>query len=145
MSTKLNRTSRPNEPAAPAVPLSAGIATIIDEMDGAGQLPNDSGMADHVKRVRPKPSAALRRNPATSGEPRKADLILKKMRSARGATIDTLVETSGWQAHSIRGFISGTVKKRMGLTVVSEPDKDGVRRYKIVSRSTLMEVANATE
>lgn len=148
MTTELNRTSRSIKPAAPAVPLSAGIADIIDQMDGPGPMstePANSGIADHVEPGRPRPAVASRRSRPASGETRKADLILKKLRSARGATINTLVETSGWQAHSIRGFISGTVKKRMGLTVVSEPGKDGVRRYKIVSNSTLLEVGDAAE
>lgn len=61
----------------------------------------------------------------------KADLVLKKLQSAKGATIGALMEATGWQAHSVRGFLSGTVKKKLGLPLVSEVGKDGVRRYRI--------------
>ena len=48
-----------------------------------------------------------------------------------GAMIDEIMQATGWQAHSVRGAISGTLKKRRGLEIVSEP-VDGVRRYRIV-------------
>jgi hypothetical protein len=63
----------------------------------------------------------------------KADKLLKLVKSKRGATIDQMQEASGWQAHSVRGFLSGTVKKRMGLALASETDKQGVRRYRIAN------------
>jgi hypothetical protein len=65
------------------------------------------------------------------GGPNKADLVLKKLRSAKGVTIALLMEVTGWQAHSVRGFLSGTVKKKRGLNLVSDIGKDGARRYRI--------------
>ncbi len=38
---------------------------------------------------------------------------------------------TGWQPHSVRGFLSGTVKKRLGLKLQSSKAKDGERRYAI--------------
>ena len=61
----------------------------------------------------------------------KSDIVLKKLRSAKGATLDTLMEATGWQAHSVRGFLSGTVKMKLGLTLISEKGKDDVRRYRV--------------
>ena len=63
----------------------------------------------------------------------KADLILKKLRSAKGASIEMLIAETGWQAHSVRGFLSAVVKKKLTLNLVSESGKDGVRRYHIVN------------
>lgn len=62
----------------------------------------------------------------------KADMVLKKLRLAKGATLDQLIDATGWQAHSVRGFLSGTVKKKLGLELSSEVGKDGARRYRIV-------------
>jgi len=66
-------------------------------------------------------------------KPSKGDKILALARRPKGATIAELSKATDWQAHSIRGFLSGTVKKRMGLKVFSEKDVNGVRRYKITT------------
>ena len=60
----------------------------------------------------------------------KAAVILRKLATAKGATLEQLMEATAWQAHSVRGFLSGTVKKELGLTLISEVGKDGVRRYR---------------
>jgi hypothetical protein len=65
----------------------------------------------------------------------KADRVVTKLRGAKGATVATLMQATGWQAHSVRGFLSGTVKKKLGLTLVSEIGKDGVRRYRIAGQA----------
>jgi hypothetical protein len=48
----------------------------------------------------------------------------------QGATLEEMCTASGWQPHSVRGFISGSLKKKMGLTVLSA-QQDGVRTYRI--------------
>jgi Protein of unknown function (DUF3489) len=72
---------------------------------------------------------------ATNIKPTKADTILKLLKSGKGASLEDLRKATGWQAHSVRGFLSGTVKKRMGLAVVSGADKSGIRRYRIASET----------
>jgi hypothetical protein len=62
-------------------------------------------------------------------------LILKKLRTAKGVSIDMLIAETGWQAHSVRGFLSAVVKKKLALDLVSESGKDGVRRYRIASET----------
>ncbi|MEP9389442.1 DUF3489 domain-containing protein [Mesorhizobium sp. KR9-304] len=61
----------------------------------------------------------------------KASVVLKKLKSPKGVTIEALKEATGWQAHSVRGFLSAVVKKKLGLNLVNEVGKDGVRRYRI--------------
>lgn len=52
---------------------------------------------------------------------------------ADGSTIDELMVATGWQAHSVRGFLAGTVKKKLGLNLDSHKAEDGTRRYRIVA------------
>jgi hypothetical protein len=61
----------------------------------------------------------------------KASQIIKLLSRANGASLDELMNTSGWQQHSVRGFLSGTVKKKLGHQLSSQQDKNGVRRYRI--------------
>lgn len=49
----------------------------------------------------------------------KLDQISAALRTSKGATIAQLVTLTGWQAHSVRGAISGALKKRRGLTITS--------------------------
>lgn len=48
-----------------------------------------------------------------------------------GATPKELMKATGWQPHSVRGFLSGTVREKMGLEVVSAEAEDGERSYSI--------------
>lgn len=48
--------------------------------------------------------------------------IIRLLQRAKGATIDDLTEATGWQAHSVRGAISGQLRKRHGLAVSATPD-----------------------
>jgi Protein of unknown function (DUF3489) len=86
---------------------------------------------EHTPSTAPDKTTDRKISGRTSAGPGKQDLILKKLGSAKGVTLDTLVETSGWQKHSVRGFLSGTVRKKLGLPLVSELGKDGRRRYRI--------------
>jgi hypothetical protein len=61
----------------------------------------------------------------------KTATILDLMRRAKGATLSEIMEAASWQAHSVRGFISGTLGKKMGLTVKSEKREDGTRVYSL--------------
>lgn len=61
----------------------------------------------------------------------KAAGVLALLRNKQGASIEEMTRATGWQAHGVRGFLSGTVKKRMGLPLDSEVDKSGIRRYRI--------------
>lgn len=75
-------------------------------------------------------------NPQTERKVSKSDLILKLLRQKNGTTIEALAEVTGWQAHSVRGFLSGTVKKKLGLPLASDIGKDGKRRYSIAMDTT---------
>ena len=61
----------------------------------------------------------------------KSDQLLALLKRSGGATLDDLMKATHWQPHSVRGFLSGAVRKRMGLTLVSEVSEQGLRRYRI--------------
>jgi hypothetical protein len=63
----------------------------------------------------------------------KTAIILDLLKRPGGATANELKEATGWQPHSVRGFISGTVGKKMGLAVISTRGDDGGRSYSIKS------------
>ena len=64
----------------------------------------------------------------------KRDMMLKLLRSNKGATMAQMQKATGWQPHSVRGFLSGAVKKGLGLTVASAVGSDGERRYSVSAR-----------
>lgn len=61
----------------------------------------------------------------------KCDQVLQLLHRNKGASLAELQEATGWQAHSVRGFLSGIVKKRMGLHLSSDKPDHGERRYTI--------------
>ena len=63
----------------------------------------------------------------------KAGKVLAMLRRAEGATLQQIMSVTGWQAHSVRGFISGTLGKKLHLTVVSAKGEDGQRRYSVAA------------
>jgi Protein of unknown function (DUF3489) len=61
----------------------------------------------------------------------KAEKILALLKRSKGATLKELMKATGWQAHSVRGFLSGMVGKKMGLNVASAKTDDGERTYSV--------------
>ncbi len=64
----------------------------------------------------------------------KQALLIDLLRRKDGATIGEIVDAIGWQPHSVRGAISGTLKKKLGLTVGSAVTEDRGRVYRIAER-----------
>jgi hypothetical protein len=57
--------------------------------------------------------------------------MLKLLRRPGGAALAELMAATDWQAHSVRGFLSGTLRKKMGLTIESHKSAEGERTYSI--------------
>ncbi len=113
----------------------AGLQAIGVEVDlktstqsrSAKQKPKQRSRRAERKPCVAKPSPAAVR-PGT-----KQALLIDLLKRKKGATIEEAVAATGWQPHSVRGAISGTLKKKLGLAVTSEKPGDGPRRYRIAA------------
>ena len=79
--------------------------------------------------ARAKPDA----KPSSKRPASKQAIIVDLLKRNNGATIDELTAATGWQAHSVRGAISGTLKKKLGLAVSSETLDGRGRVYRIAA------------
>jgi Protein of unknown function (DUF3489) len=60
--------------------------------------------------------------------------MLTLLSQTEGASIAEMMRATGWQQHSVRGFLAGTVKSKLGFSLTSLKPEDGVRRYRIEPR-----------
>ncbi len=95
--------------------------------------------AQHAAPAAPKKAKATKEATAKDAAPTARDgskkaIILDMLRRAEGATLADIMSATAWQAHSVRGFISGAITKKMGLTVESIKTPEGARTYRIAGK-----------
>jgi hypothetical protein len=76
-----------------------------------------------------KATSAKKAAPARRGS--KTAKIIDLLQRPGGVTLKELIKATGWQAHSVRGFLSGTLGKKMGTPVKSSKRADGERAYRL--------------
>jgi hypothetical protein len=87
--------------------------------------------------VAPKKAKPLQKTPQAAkqtGEARigsKAAKILDLLKRPEGVTLAAFMKATEWQARSVRGFLSGTLRKKLGLTIESTKGEDGERIYSV--------------
>jgi hypothetical protein len=80
------------------------------------------------------PSSSSTTRPPRSPDrrhPSKQDRVIALLRRPAGVTVGAIASVTGWQPHTVRGMISGALKKKLGLAIVSEKGADGDRVYRI--------------
>ena len=92
-------------------------------------------LAHQVLGIADEPEDAAPAGPAPVQRPKgsKQEILIEMLRTEGGATISEIVAATGWQPHSVRGAISGVLKKRLGLKVVSGKEGERGRVYRIAS------------
>jgi len=84
------------------------------------------------KKARPSKKAPKGQKKASAlRDGSKTAKVLDLLKRPGGVTAKELMKATGWQPHSVRGFLSGTVSKKMGLTVASVKSEDGERTYSV--------------
>jgi hypothetical protein len=128
------------------------MTSITEQTETAQPAANAAAKPTKKARVAPrranvapkKPKAGKKASPAKKApkvakkakgvrEGSKAAKILDLLKRPGGATSKELQKASGWQPHSVRGFLSGTIGKKMGMTVISTKSEDGERTYSVKS------------
>ena len=61
--------------------------------------------------------------------------VIQMLQRPEGATVQQICETTGWQAHTVRGTFAGAFKKKLGLTIVSDKAQGGERVYRIAAEA----------
>jgi len=96
--------------------------------------PEKTAGSGKTQRSRQKSApATVVRKRERSGQITKADQILALLKQPSGASLKSIVDATGWQPHSVRGFVSGQLVKKRGLRVESFR-RDGERMYMIKKR-----------
>ena len=91
--------------------------------------------AQHAAPVAPKKAKAAKRASQDAGAPTaregsKKATVLELIRRAEGASVQEIQDATAWQSHSVRGFISGSLGKKMGLKIESFKRASGERAYR---------------
>ena len=108
-----------------------------DEGHGLTLIITDTGFAAIGIEVEPQKTKAQKSEPKPATTERKTRegtkqaLVIEMLRRPEGATIAEIVEATAWASHTIRGFMAGALKKKLGLTLTSEKNDDRGRVYKL--------------
>jgi hypothetical protein len=117
--------------------------TVPAEEPKAAKKPRVAAHSANVAPVTPrsgkKAASAKKANTARKSAKKAASVrqgsktasILGLLQRSGGATMNQLTKATGWQKHSVRGFLSGALRKKMGLTVTSTKAEGGERRYSV--------------
>jgi hypothetical protein len=108
---------------------AARIWKAIQTLDGVG--PEATTPAQETAGTAPK-AARSKDGAPKARECSKKAIVVELLRRKEGATLAEIAKATEWQNHSIRGFISGTLTKKMGLNIESTKKEGAERTYKII-------------
>ena len=127
MTTSIEETEKASATAAAEPPKATRKAR--DGARGAHGAPKKAKTGKKTSPARKAPKGAKKATGARDGS--KTAIVLDLLKRQGGVSAKELMKATGWQPHSVRGFLSGTVGKKMGLTVTSTKGEDGERTYSL--------------
>jgi Protein of unknown function (DUF3489) len=125
---------------APATPAEAGVQAVEGPAHGTEADSAATPAKSKAKAKAAKPGKAATADKPTPRAGTKQALMIDLLRRPEGATVEQIAEATGWQKHTIRGAISGALKKKLGLTVEARrstevgPNKTGAKGSTTVYR-----------
>ena len=126
---KLMTTQEQDQPTATSEPVKLGKARAAARKPPAATTKAKS--TRKPSRGKKAPKRRPKAKAATPGQASKSARVIALLEKPKGATLAELMKATGWQAHSVRGFLSGTLRKKMGLRIESAKRGDGERAYSI--------------
>jgi hypothetical protein len=130
MKTIVEETATTPAPAAEEQPKASKKAARAPRRAPVAPAKGQSGKKASPAKKSPK-SAKKAKTAKAVREGSKTDRILELLKRPGGVTAKELMKATGWQPHSVRGFLSGTIGKKMGLTVTSVKGEEGDRTYSV--------------
>ena len=105
---------------------------------GANKPSSSAARPKSPRRAKPEPAtvaAPAKKAPSpTDARVTKQERVLTLLSQPDGASIADMMQATEWQQHSVRGFLAGTVKKKLGFNLTSSKAEGDVRRYRIQSK-----------
>jgi hypothetical protein len=113
--------------AAPKAPKAAKVAK-------PAKAPKTAPAKKAAKAKATKPAKASKKPAGTPRADSKKAIVIDMLRTKGGATMAAIMKATDWQTHTVRGFVAGTLTKKMGLTIESTKNAAGERTYRIVGK-----------
>jgi hypothetical protein len=118
----------------------AGVITKIAATSKASTKPQSTPLATYAfprrktaAKLKTQPKAATHQSEVVVERVSKQSYLIERLHHPEGATLVEMIMITGWQGHSIRGVISGILKKKLGLNISLIPRPDGTKAYRIIT------------
>jgi Protein of unknown function (DUF3489) len=124
------RTAKSSSSSKCAAPVKSPKPSVAKPQAAARRQSSQTTPKNRIKSVQKPPASKT----ATSPKPPKTtkqSRLIELLQRPTGANISDLTDATGWQAHSIRGVISGILRKKLGLIIESQTNAHGIRMYRI--------------